>query len=173
LRVCGWHEPRKELLSGQFTKAQYNNLYVRLKQAAEQVGPHIVVTAILEGYDWVGKGETPEKYLPDDPDTYDEISGDFYWDGDIGGPVANMEHDLGLIVASGQKFDKPVSLSELGIGPKAGTQRNPSLTKLGQLIVQMGFVFGCYFLGDSDNSSPWKLLAADGSRDAWLAGIAA
>lgn len=172
---CGWHEPGTELglrttAKPVFTKAQYDALYVRMRQAQQQVGDHIKIMPILEGIAFLA-GNDPDDELPSDPSTYDAIGVDPYFAGSIGQPWANVDSVLAAYKKAADDRGKPWAVCETGIGVKyfSGQVRNDALTQLGQKLRAAGALFVCYFLG-RNNVIQWSLSASDGSRDAWVAG---
>lgn len=169
--VSGWHEPKSELAAKTFTKAQYDALYVRMRQAQQQVGGHIQIIPILEGIAFLA-GNDPDDELPADPSTYDVVGVDPYFAGTIGQPYANMNAVLDTYKKKADSLGKPWAVCETGIGTKyiTGQARNDALTALAQAFIARDPLFVAYFLGDKPDTIQWSLKASDGSRDAWLRG---
>lgn len=171
-----WHEPADQLglrttKAPVFTKAQYDALFVRCRQAWEEVGnPNIEIAAILEGIAFLGKNN-PDDELPSDLSTIDIIGVDPYYAGSIGQPIANLGSTLDTYKAAADQRGKKWAVCETGVGQNlTGQARLDALTALSTGIRERGAEFGCYFLGDHPDTIQWTLKTSDGSAAAWLAG---
>lgn len=168
--LCWCHEPADQLglrttKKPVFTKAQYDDMYVRLRAAQQQVGDHIVIVPILEGVAFLGKND-PAAELPSDPSTYDVMGVDPYFAGSIGQPIKNLNAVLDTYKAAADKLGKPWALGETGVGQGVtGQARLDALTALAQGIRSRGAVFCCYFLGQ-DGNIQWSLSPAEAA--AWV-----
>lgn len=167
--VSGWHEPKDQLEKKTFTKAQYDALYARMRQAQQQVGDHIQIIAILEGIAFLA-GNNPDTELPSDPSTYDVVGVDPYFSGQIGQPITKLNSVLDVFAKKAASLGKPWAVCETGVGQNlTGQARLDALMELAKAIIAHGALFCCYFLGKA-NTTEWVLKASDGSRDAWLRG---
>lgn len=160
---CVWHEPTSELLAGQFTKAEFDQAFRLMRQAQQEVGDHIRISAIMEGWNWHSDRD-PEAFLPP-PETYDVLGVDVYFDGPIGPSVSKIPTQFDPMIATAQKFGKTWAAPELGIGTKIpGLARQDALTLLARTVREKGAEFACYFDNDDWTLGTPELLGA------WKAG---